>query len=454
MNDNVSDEPVGVSELSRRVRSLLEHQIGTVWVVGEISNFSRPRSGHWYFTLKDDSAQLRCAMFAGRNRLVRFDVAEGMQVLARGRVSLYEARGDFQLIIENLRLDGEGALRAAFEALRDKLAGEGLFAPDLKRELPAFPKRLALITSATGAARRDVESVLARRFPALEVVLLPVSVQGDAAGQEVVSALARLPEIDCDVALITRGGGAIEDLWTFNLESVARAISASPVPIVSAIGHETDITIADLVADMRAPTPSAAAELIVPDRADILAWLGERERRLGSLLQRRLEWDRQRVSQVSRRLRHPRQVIEHTMQRLDDLDRRLQRAQIDQLAQSSNRLSGLAGRARQASPERLLTSAADRLNQLRDRLQRATNAQSASAATRLGVAERALNAVSPLATLERGYAIVSAPGDGRYGAPITQRADLHPGTVVAHFADGSAELTVTTVTDRDERNDD
>ena len=265
-----------VSELAGAVRFTLEERFPMVWVEGELSNLRAPGSGHWYFTLKDDRAQLRCAMFANRNRFVRFKPRDGMKVILRGRVSLYEARGDFQLLADHLELSGEGALRAAFDALKRTLSDEGLFAETRKRPLPDFPTHLAVISSRSGAALRDVVSVLRRRCPALRVTLLPVSVQGKDAEVQILEALDRVADwpaefgAEPDVVLLTRGGGSLEDLWAFNLESVARAVAASPIPIVSAIGHETDFTICDFVADVRAPTPSAGAELIAPNMRD---WL-------------------------------------------------------------------------------------------------------------------------------------------------------------------------------------
>ena len=255
------DRPVySVSELAHEARILIEEQFDLVWVEGEISNFRRPASGHWYFTLKDRSAQLRCAMFAGRNRQVRFAPEDGLQILIRGRVSLYEPRGDFQVIVEHAEPAGEGALRQAFEALKAKLADEGLFADERKRPLPAVPRHLAIVSSASGAALQDVLHVIERRFPALTVTLLPVSVQGNEAEGQIRRALSRVDQVGADVVLITRGGGSLEDLWAFNLESVARAVAACPIPTVVAVGHQTDFVIAEFVADLRAPTPTAAAK--------------------------------------------------------------------------------------------------------------------------------------------------------------------------------------------------
>src|ERR1700747_477577 len=260
-----------VSRLNREVRVLLERGLGVLWVEGELSNLSQPPSGHWYFSLKDRDAQLRCAMYRLRNSLVGFTPRAGMQVLVRGRISLYEPRGEFQLIIEHLEEGGVGALRREFERLKNRLAAEGLFAPERKRALPRCPRRIGVITSPSGAALHDILKILARRFPPAAVLIYPAPVQGAAAVPALVAALATAgARAECDVLILARGGGSLEDLWAFNDERLARAIAASPLPVVSAVGHEIDFTIADFVADVRAPTPSAAAEVVVPDRA---AWL-------------------------------------------------------------------------------------------------------------------------------------------------------------------------------------
>ncbi len=438
--DSGDSAPIAVSELSRRVRHLLEREIGTVRVTGEISNLAKPRSGHWYFTLKDSQAQIRAAMFANRNRSVRFDVTEGVEVIVRGRVSLYEPRGDFQLIVESLQPAGEGALRAAFEALKRALEAEGLFNDAGKRELPAFPQRLALITSATGAARRDIESVLARRFPAIEVLLLPVLVQGDGAEATVLEALGRIGSLDCDVVILARGGGSIEDLWTFNLESVARAIHACPVPIVSAIGHETDFTIADFAADMRAPTPSAAAELVVPNADDLVAWLQDRQVRMGRLFSARLDSSRQQLSLTAKRLRHPRRALEMQMQRLDDVERRLLRAATTVTPAAVVRMQQLQQRLLRSSPRQTLDARQRTLELLNQRLGRANGVQVERRYTRVDAARRALVNLSPNATLARGYSILATPADGRIGTPVTSVDELTEGELVAHFSDGSRQL--------------
>ena len=295
-----------VSDLNQSARRLLEERFNLVWIRGEISNFARPRSGHWYFTLKDDTAQVRCAMFVNRNRLCRMQPSDGGEVLLRGRVSLYENR-----------------LRAAYEALKARLAAEGLFADERKRPLPAYPRHLAVVSSPSGAALRDVLSVIRRRFPLLKVTLLPVSVQGADAEPQILDALNRVPALAPDLVLLTRGGGSLEDLFTFNSEAVARAIARCPVPTVSAVGHETDFTIADFAADLRAPTPSAAAEMITPDAAALNRDFERGRQRLTAATANRLELLRHRHAALRSRLVNPRDRLQQLMQRADDLETRL-----------------------------------------------------------------------------------------------------------------------------------
>ena len=270
MDINQNRPVLTVSALNKQARLTIEERFQMVWVTGELSNFARPRSGHWYFTLKDSGAQVRCAMFANSNRRVQMQPTDGQQVLIRGRVSLYEGRGDFQIIADQMEPAGEGVLRQAFDALKVKLADEGLFARERKRPIPDIPKHIAVVTSPTGAALQDVLAVWQRRFPTLQVTVIPTAVQGPEAEAQVLRALNAASKLTVDAILLTRGGGSLEDLWTFNLESVARAVAASQIPIVSAIGHEIDIAITDFVADLRAPTPSVAAELMVPDGQEML----------------------------------------------------------------------------------------------------------------------------------------------------------------------------------------
>ncbi|HNN87491.1 MAG: exodeoxyribonuclease VII large subunit [Pseudomonadales bacterium] len=353
-----------VTELNRRARQLLETHLATVWVSGEISNLSTPSSGHWYFTLKDDKAQIRCAMFRGQNALLRFKPEHGMQVLARGRVGLYEGRGDYQLVVENLQADGAGNLQLAFEQLKNKLAAEGLFDEDFKQPLPDMPRHVGIITSPTGAAIRDIVSVFKRRFPAAQLSIFPVPVQGAEAAPAIVKALQLAnTQRDIDVLILARGGGSLEDLWAFNEESVARAVFASEIPTVSAVGHETDFTICDFVADVRAPTPSAAAEMLSPEIDDLLALLAHYADLFHKQFQQKITRHRQQLLYLAKRLRHPGHVLREQQQKLDHLEWRLLQAPVLHLQKPQQKLARLAA---------------------------------------------SLNNLSPLNTLQRGYAIVTS----------------------------------------------
>ncbi|MCE7950662.1 MAG: exodeoxyribonuclease VII large subunit [Xanthomonadales bacterium PRO7] len=382
------------SQLVRLARELLEDAFPLIWVEGEISNFSRPASGHLYFSLKDAQAQVRCAMFKPKSTWLRFKPADGTRVLARVRVGLYEARGEFQLIVEHLEEAGEGALLRAFAELKARLAAEGLFDPAAKRPIPKLPRRIGIITSPTGAAIRDVLSVIARRFPLAQIEILPVPVQGNQAPPAIVAALAAASKANRhDVLLLTRGGGSLEDLWAFNDEAVARAIRSCSVPIASAIGHEIDFTIADFAADLRAPTPSAAAELLVPDANEIQRALNHVRARLDQWVRHHLHSNAQRTDHALARLRaqHPRQRLRIGRDRLAQLHARLHRLHpASTLARHADTL--------RIGVERMRVQLAHRL--------RARELQ-------LGELARALNAVSPLATLQRGYAILVDRDSGK-----------------------------------------
>ncbi|EEZ87007.1 exodeoxyribonuclease VII large subunit [Vibrio harveyi 1DA3] len=318
-----------VSRLNAEVRLLLENEMGIVWLVGEISNFSAPVSGHWYLTLKDSRAQVKCAMFRGNNRRVTFKPANGNQVLVKARLSLYEPRGDYQLIIESMQPEGDGRLQQEFEALKMKLAAEGLFAQTNKQPLPEHPRRVGVITSKTGAALYDILDVLKRRDPSLPVVVYPTMVQGEEAAIQIAQAIGRANSRDeCDVLIVGRGGGSLEDLWCFNNEILARTIAASQIPIISAVGHEVDVTIADFVADMRAPTPSAAAELVSRDNSHKDQALVTRQHKLTSAMRYYLAQQKQQSAQLMHRLerQHPSYQLQRQTQQLDELEMRLQRA--------------------------------------------------------------------------------------------------------------------------------
>lgn len=317
-------EILSVSELNQTARLLLEQNLGYVWLQGEISNFSVPSSGHWYFSLKDPGAQVRCAMFAGKNRYVEFEPKSGVQVLAYAQVSLYENRGDFQLIVEKLEPIGDGALQFELERLTRKLAAEGLFEPKFKKPLPESPSSIGVITSATGAALRDILHVLRRRAPNIHVIVYPTAVQGVQAAPQIVQAITYAnARKECDVLIVARGGGSLEDLWPFNEEIVARAIFASEIPVISGVGHEVDFTICDWVADVRAPTPSAAAELVSPDIQAIRAYLQKTHAWLTQMLQQKIANYAQNLEHLAKRLKHPKDYLQQMSQQLDFQEMRL-----------------------------------------------------------------------------------------------------------------------------------
>jgi len=415
-----------VSRLNREVRVLLERGFASLWLEAEISNLAKPSSGHWYFSLKDATAQVRCCMFRQRNMLCAFAPRDGQKVLVRARIGLYEPRGEYQLVIDHMEDSGLGALKRQFEELSAKLAAEGLFAPERKRALPMIPKRIGVITSPTGAAIRDILHVLARRFAAVPVLIYPVAVQGAAAAAEITAALrTACRRAECDVLILARGGGSLEDLWAFNDEALARAIVASTIPIVSGIGHEIDFTIADFAADVRAPTPSAAAEIAVPDGAEWLTSLSRLAHRLQRGLLRRLEAQRERLRWLIGRaaLVSPSARLSQQTQRLDDLEQRMFRAQRQILADRRSALGERRSRLWQASPVTRVRSTAARQAALYARLRAAALARLHFARERLSPLVRTLNAVSPLATLDRGYAIVSHVS----GAIVRSAAEVSPG---------------------------
>ena len=406
-------EVYSVSRLNREARALLEGSLPLLWVEGEISNLARPGSGHMYFTLKDAQAQVRCAMFRMRNMHLKFAPENGMQVLARARVSLYEGRGEFQLLVDHLEPAGDGLLRLAFERLKHKLAAEGLFAEAQKKPIPKFPGCIGVITSPTGAAIRDILSVLKRRFPAIPVIVYPVPVQGDTAAPQIAAMIRRADlRRECDVLILSRGGGSLEDLWPFNEETVARAIYACDTPIVSGVGHEIDFTIADFVADLRAPTPSAAAELVSPDAHQWLRHFAMLESRLLAAMKQRLARRREQMTWLSRRLVHPGRRLLELAQRLDDLNLRLAGAARNAIQDRRLRLATLSARLQQMNPGHTLRLHLQHSAQLQRRLVQAMQQRLLRDQARLGALSRALGAVSPLATLDRGYAIVSADRDG------------------------------------------
>ncbi|WP_035024961.1 exodeoxyribonuclease VII large subunit [Enterovibrio calviensis] len=397
-----------VSRLNAEVRLLLENEMGIVWLVGEISNLTVPVSGHWYFTLKDSRAQVKCAMFKGNNRRVTFKPANGNQVLVRARLSLYEPRGDYQIIVESMQPEGDGMLQQQFDQLKMNLAAEGLFAASNKQPLPEQPKRVGIITSKTGAALHDILHVLKRRDPSLPVVIYPTQVQGKDAAIQIAQAIGRANSRDeCDVLIVGRGGGSLEDLWCFNEEIVARTIAASSIPIVSAVGHEVDVTIADFVADVRAPTPSAAAELVSRDTSVRAQQYSQRADRLKHVLSRHLSRSQERLTRLQHRLamHHPQARLQQQAQQFDELERRLYQSMRTQLQTQAQRLDRASQRLDRFSPANQLPGLNAQLGYTEQRLIESMRQQLRQQQHKLALQMETLDAVSPLATLARGYSI-------------------------------------------------
>lgn len=431
------------SSLNRLVRDLLEDALPLIWIEGELSNVARPASGHLYFTLKDANAQVRCAMFRPKTTWLKFRPGDGMHVLVRARVGLYEPRGEFQLVAEHMEPAGEGALQREFEQLKARLDAEGLFDPARKRPLPRYAQRIGVITSATGAAIRDVLSVMSRRWPLADVEVLPVPVQGREAPPAIVQMLRRASASGrYDVLLVTRGGGSLEDLWAFNDEQVARAIHASAVPVVSAVGHEIDFSIADFVADLRAPTPSAAAELLVPDAHALQRHLHQLQQRLVTLEQRRLQSRSQRVDHLFARLQaqRPQARLARDRERLTHLHRRLLGVQREQTQHRRSQLERAHARLLAQHPKLRLTLLQRRSAELMQRLRHAIERKMERDQLMLRQTGRALHAISPLATLDRGYSILFDM-DGKV---LRSATGIDEGTPVrARLADGELPLVVT-----------
>jgi exodeoxyribonuclease VII large subunit len=431
------------SQLNILARDLLEGTFPMVWVEAELGSVTRPASGHMYFTLKDARAQIRAALFKPKSQWLKFVPREGMRVLARGRLTLYEARGEYQMVLDHMEEAGEGALRRAYEQLKARLEAEGLFAPERKRALPAHVRRLAVITSPTGAAVRDVLSVLERRFPLLEVDLLPSLVQGDSAAAQI-TALLRSADASgrYDVILLTRGGGSMEDLWAFNDEQLTRAIAASTTPVVSAVGHETDFSLADFAADLRAPTPSVAAELLVPDQRDLQLRLRRQAARLVQLQRHGLGQAMQRADRALLRLnaQSPQNRLQLLQRRQQDLARRLAGIWQQQHERRLARLRHAAVVLRNGHPQRQLDALGQRLQRALPRVEAAMARQLQRDTLRLRALARSMEAVSPLATVARGYAILTREDDGRL---VRSPLDVSPGDALkARVQDGVIDVVV------------
>ncbi|NNN69797.1 MULTISPECIES: exodeoxyribonuclease VII large subunit [Vibrio] len=431
-----------VSRLNAEVRLLLENEMGIVWLVGEISNFSAPVSGHWYLSLKDSRAQVKCAMFKGNNRFVTFKPKNGQQVLVKARLSLYEPRGDYQVIIESMQPEGDGRLQQEFEKLKMQLAAEGLFAQSNKRPLPENPQCVGVITSKTGAALFDILDVLKRRDPSLPVIIYPTLVQGEQAAIQIAQAIGRAnARQECDVLIVGRGGGSLEDLWCFNHEIVARTIAASQIPIISAVGHEIDVTIADFVADVRAPTPSAAAELVSRDNSNKRQAFASYQHKLQSAM-------RYYTSQQAHHLRalvhalekqHPTYRLQRQSQQLDDTEMRLQRAIQRYISTQREHIGQQYHQLQLHSPVQILAKQQHRLAKSEQRLLDVMEKKLLRTAHRLTLAAEKLDAVSPLATLKRGYSITRDSS----GKVIHRACDLKTGDqLITRVANGEVFSTV------------
>lgn len=404
----MADNIYSVSQLNQSVRLMLENQLGAVWLTGEISNFSQPVSGHWYLSLKDENAQVRCAMFRMKNLRVSFRPTNGMQVLVRANVSLYEPRGDYQLIIESMHLAGEGLLMQQFEALKLKLAAEGLFAQHLKKNLPHFSKAVGIITSKTGAALQDILHILQRRDPSLKIIIYPTAVQGKDAATDIAQMIELANQRqEVDVLIVGRGGGSLEDLWCFNEEVVARAIFHSHLPVISAVGHETDVTIADFVADVRAPTPSAAAELVSRNQTELLQQLQYRRQRLEIALDRLFAEKQQKLKHLSLRLhnQHPQAQLRIQQQLITQLSHRLQQTLRHHWQKTAENLTALSIRLYKNPLPLRLQQYEQQLAQLKVRLNSHMNLTLSLQQKQLAHLCGKLDSLSPLKVLARGYSI-------------------------------------------------
>lgn len=435
-----------VSRLNSEVRLTLELQFQQLWLVGEVSNFVAAASGHWYFSLKDQAAQVKVAMFKQANRYATVRPQNGQQVLIRARISVYEPRGEYQLLAEFIEPAGAGLLKQQFEQLKAKLAAEGLFAPERKRPLPANPRRVGVITSPTGAAVRDIITVLARRAPGIELIIYPCQVQGETAAAQLRNMLSTaIRRNEVDVLIIGRGGGSIEDLWCFNDEALARAVADCPIPIVSAVGHEIDFALTDFVADVRAATPSAAAELVSPDQSQYLVALTQLQQRLSRAVRRQLAQQQPRLMQLQQRLQqlHPQRRLEQQQQRLDELQLRLQRRMQQHLQTARRQHSYLQQSLQHLSPAKAIKQQQLQLQQLAKRLQQAQLQHLKQHKFNLIQLSKQLHTVSPLATLARGYSIAF---DAQQQV-VTRNSQLAPGDkVTVKLAEGAFEAEVKKLT--------
>ena len=440
-----------ISQLTEQLRAVVEERFPAVWVEGEISNFRLYGSGHAYFTLKDDSAQLRTVLFRNRMRRLRFEPGDGQHVLAFGSLEVYAQRGEYQFVIELLEPRGLGALQLAFEQLKARLGAEGLFAESRKRPLPRFPRRIGIVTSPSGAAVRDILRIIGRRFAGLSIVLAPARVQGDGAAREIAAGIADLNALgDVDVIIVGRGGGSLEDLWAFNEEPVARAIAGSKIPVISAVGHEVDVTIADFVADVRAPTPSAAAELVVREKQALVEGLADLRGRLERAMRRRVEHARQHTSSLTGRrvLSDPARPLRDLERRVDDAVRRLRHAATATLRRATHRVDVATTGLRGGSPFARLAAGRHRLERVDTRLVGEMTRSLVRSQHRVGALIGRLDSLSPLAVLGRGYSLTRTPG----GDIVRDAARVTPGdAVLVLLARGRLECRVERTKEHDDR---
>lgn len=436
MTINFTNTVQSVTEITRSIKGILEHGFAFVAVNGEISNLRRPYSGHLYFTLKDDNAQLKAVLFKSQSRYLEKELRDGAQVICRGRVSVYEARGDYQIIVDSVDFAGAGAKHLAFEKLKRRLEAEGLFAADHKLPLPFLPHKIALITSPQGAAVHDFLKIASRRFPAVPIEIYPAPMQGEQAAAAIIQALELIQKRDCDVIVICRGGGSLEDLWPFNNEELARKIYNCSLPVVSAIGHEVDFTILDLVADERSPTPTAAAEAVLPDCRVLSQTVSQNRNHLIEAMNRRLTALRQRTEAQCRLLAVPAHALQGIRLRLEQTENNLQRAMDNTLLAASRAVDNQVNALLFHSPKALIKHHRERIKTLKDILHRQIRATLEHESARFHQAAALLNAVSPLNILGRGYAVVTLLPDNkilrshREAAPGDRlRLTLHDGKI-------------------------
>ncbi len=426
-----------VEALNKQIRGLIEGQFQQVWVQAEISNFKAHTSGHFYFSLKDTKSQISAVMFRGNNSQLKFRPADGLEVIVRGKVTVYEPRGNYQIAVESMEPVGAGALQKAFEQLKSKLRSEGLFDPKRKRPIPKIPRHVAIITSPTGAAIQDMMNVLRRRNPLVRITLVPTIVQGEAAAPKICASLEtawKLPDVD--VIIVGRGGGSIEDMWCFNDERVARVVAKSPIPVISAVGHEIDFTICDFVADLRAPTPSAAAELVTTSREELLGNLAALQRLMATTFGRRLHSFENRLALSAKRLVDPKRRLQDLMQRNDELQQRMHRAWLNSVKHLRSRIGTL--NARLPSPQKTVDRNAQNLKLLSVRLAQAITRALEKRRAKYTETVALLSSLSPLKTVERGYSIVQ-----KQGTLISSITDVKPGdTLNINVKDGTIVVDV------------